>query len=199
MANIESPEDRVPRRLDQRRRSAAGRERQSAQCHGSDRASCDSVGQHRSAPSRLSVARYHSLASGIHLQLRARDRLCIRRAADHNCAEPIVQTIPLWKPWRCCSRSSRSNLYWQILNPQKIVCRDASISVVARLQVVSDKVHNATAPTELRTTASDSIAVRRLNFFVAFLCKLVHMLDKTCTMCLKCSSLLIEEFDVQVN
>ncbi len=41
------------------------------------------------------------------------------------------------------------------------MCRDASISVVARLQVVSDKVQNATAPTELRATASDSIAVRR--------------------------------------
>jgi hypothetical protein len=84
-----------------------------------------------------------------------------RRAADHNCAESIVQTIPLWQPWRCCSRSSRSNLYWQILQPQKIGCRDASISVVARLQVVSDDVQTATAPTELRATASDSIAVRR--------------------------------------
>ncbi len=38
--------------------------------------------------------------------------------------------------------------------------RLASISVVARLQVVSDAVQTATAPTELRATASDSIAVR---------------------------------------
>ena len=75
LANIEFPEDRVPRRLDQRRRSAAGRERCHADGYGSDRASCDSVGQHRSAPSRLSVARYRSLASGIHFKVRARDRL----------------------------------------------------------------------------------------------------------------------------
>ena len=88
MANIASPEDRVPRRLDQCRRSAAGREPQSAECYGSDRAWCDSVGQHPSAPSRL---------------------------------------------------------------------------------------------------------------FLLLLCKMVHMFDKTCTMCLKCSSLLIEELDVQVN
>jgi hypothetical protein len=62
LANIEFPEDRVPRRLDRRRRSAAGgRERCRADGYGSDRASCDSVGQHRSAPSRLSVVTLFSL------------------------------------------------------------------------------------------------------------------------------------------